>query len=132
MNWLKTNSQTVYDPWTIGGSRVGFGLGSIQWTFSRSFTLINLYLEANSYSSSITMSQATQAEAKMILTELSGAYSSVCTNWLNQNSGNFNSQAAAYNAGSTLCLNYEKPSDMNNKAIERGNLAKEIYSIMTN
>ena len=66
----------------------------------------------------------------MIVKELSGDHKYVYDQWKNENA-NKNSANAAYNAGSIICRKYEIPADANNKAITRGNTAKEIYKIMT-
>jgi hypothetical protein len=107
-----------------------FGLGCVQWTGERTYTLVQLYLHECKNANKITLDQATTAEGKMIVKELSGQYKKFYDLWKNENA-NKNSANAAYNAGSIICKNYEIPYDYNNKAITRGNTAKEIYKIMT-
>lgn len=114
--------------WSYNGSRIGTGLGCIQWTFNRTYTLINIYREVNGNSSSITQEQALTAEGLMISRELSGAYIDVYKNWKIENSPNLNSENAAYQAAYDICVNYEKPTDMYNKGDTRGNFAKLIYA----
>ena len=107
-----------------------FGLGCVQWTGGRTYTLVQLYLHECKNANKITLDQATTAEGKMIVRELSGDHKYVYDQWKNENA-NKNSANAAYNAGSIICRKYEIPADANNKAITRGNTAKEIYKIMT-
>ena len=107
-----------------------FGLGCVQWTGGRTYTLVKLYLHECKNANKITLDQATTAEGKMIVKELSGDYKSIYNTWKNENA-NKNSASAAYNAGSIICRKYEIPADYNNKAVTRGNTAKEIYKIMT-
>lgn len=116
--------------WNIGGSRVGFGLGSVQWTFSRTYTLVQLYLEVNGNQRIISRPQVIQAESLMILRELQGGYQHVYTNWKAANSANLNSQIAAGAAGDTLCYNYEKPKSRATSRYERADLARAIYADM--
>ena len=47
------------------------------------------------------------------------------------NASNLNSENAAFDAASKICIKYEVPSEKEKKAIERGNTAKQIYLIMT-
>ena len=114
--------------WNYNGTRIGTGLGSIQWTFGRAYVLVNLYREVNGNSSSITQSQALMAECLMIQRELTGPYKSLYTNWKNANSSSLDSQEAAYDAGRRICVNYEVPADAANKGVTRGNLAKKIFA----
>ena len=108
-----------------------FGLGCVQWTGERTYTLVQLYLHECKNANKITLDQATTAEGKMIVKELSGdPYKKIYDQWKNENA-NKNSANAAYNAGNIICRKYEIPYDYNNKAITRGNTAKEIYKIMT-
>ena len=107
-----------------------FGLGCVQWTGERTYTLVQLYLHECKNGNKITLDQATTAEGKMIVKELSGEFKKIYNTWKNENA-NKNSANAAYNAGSIICKEYEKPVDSSNKAVTRGNTAKEIYKIMT-
>jgi hypothetical protein len=107
-----------------------FGLGCVQWTGSRTYSLVQLYLKECGNSNKITLEQATAAEGKMVIQEFGGSYKYIYTQWKNENS-NTNSASAAYNAGHIICRKYEVPADYNNKAITRGNTAKELYNLMT-
>ena len=123
---LKTSSNGT---WRINGSRVGFGLGSIQWTFSRSYTLIELYLEVNNNTSTITREQTIEAEKLMIMRELkSSAYKGIVSSWMNK-CDDINSAVAANNAGADLCNSYLRPAD-STQAQKRGARAETIYSVM--
>jgi hypothetical protein len=123
---LKTSSNNT---WKINGSRVGFGLGSVQWTFIRTYTLVGMYLEVNGQNNAITIDQAIQAECEMIAYELKdGDFKSVYVDWQKDNAANLNSQTAVYNAGYTICAKYEKPGGGATAANTRGNLAKLIYA----
>ncbi|MCL2141190.1 MAG: phage tail tip lysozyme [Dehalococcoidia bacterium] len=111
-----------------------FGLGMVQWTdYSRITTLLDLYKEVNGGGNTITATQVRRAEGLMITRELlnHNIYKSIYPNWKSANSSDLNSQTAAYNAGSDLCLNYEIPANKAVKAVERGNLAKLIYVDIT-
>ncbi|MCL1859032.1 MAG: phage tail tip lysozyme [Oscillospiraceae bacterium] len=111
-----------------------FGLGTVQWTEDRTLTLLDIYLEVTNNKDSITYDQAVKAEGMLIDRELTGyynaAYKNIYQNWLTDNNANTNSENAAYTAGYELCVNYESPSDRVNKAVARGNVAKDIYKIM--
>lgn len=110
-----------------------FGLGTIQWTGERTYTLVELYLKECNNSDKISLDQVISAEGKMILNELkSNSYKYIYDNWKSYNTNNLNSENAAYDAASRICIKYEVPSDKEKKAIERGNTAKQIYKIMTN
>jgi hypothetical protein len=107
-----------------------FGLGCLQWTGSRTYSLVQLYLKECGNSNKITLEQATAAEGKMVIQEFSGSYKNVYTQWKSENS-NTNTATAAYNAGHIICTKYEIPADYKTKAITRGNTAKELYNLMT-
>lgn len=125
---LKTTSN---DTWRINGSRVGFGLGSIQWTFSRAYTLVQLYLEVNNNQSSISKAQAIEAEKLMIMRELnSSEYRGIVNTWRNK-CDNIDSADAANIAGSDLCNSYLRPAD-STQAQKRATRAEAIYSAMMN
>ena len=111
-------------------SRGKFGLGCIQWTGGRTYTLVQTYLEVCNNCDKITLDQATEAEGKMVIKELKGSHSYVYSNWKSQNS-NTQSTNAAYNAGYIVCKQYEVPADTENRSRQRGNTALEIYKIMT-
>ena len=106
-----------------------FGLGCVQWTGGRTYTLVKLYLAECGNKDKITLEQATSAEGKMIIKEFSGNYKFIYDQWKKENSKN--SLDAAYKAGSIICRKYEVPAGYNEKAITRGNTSKEIYKIMT-
>lgn len=124
---LKTASNGT---WKIDGSRVGFGLGSIQWTFERSYQLINCYMDFNNRSDSISESQAEEAEAVMILRELqSPSYSGIISSW-RESCDDLYSANAANLAAILLCNRYLIPADTGQAQI-RATLAESIYSVMT-
>jgi len=50
-------NSTSKGTWKINGSRAGFGLGAVQWTFGRTYTLVQLYLQFNGGGASITSEQ---------------------------------------------------------------------------
>lgn len=108
-----------------------FGLGCIQWTGGRTYNLVQVYLQECNNADRITLDQATAAEGKMVVKELSGFYKYIYNQWNNENS-NKKSANAAYNAGSIICRKYEIPANAAQKAVTRGNLSKEIYNIMVN
>ncbi len=107
-----------------------FGLGCIQWTGGRTYSLVKLYQHECKNGNKITLDQATTAEGKMIMNEFKGAYKKIYDQWRSENS-NKNTEKAAYNAGSIICKRYEVPANYNEKAVTRGNTAKQIYKIMT-
>ena len=111
-------------------NRGKFGLGCVQWTGGRTYTLFKIYEKECGYSDKITEDQATSAEGKMIIEELTGNYKYVYNSWKNENS-NTKTATAAYNAGSIICKKYEVPADTNNRAVVRGNTSKDMYNIMT-
>ena len=107
-----------------------FGLGCIQWTGGRTFSLVEIYRHECGFKDKISLKQATLAEGKMIINELKGSYIKTYNSW-KKNNNNLNSANAAYNAGYLVCKYYEVPADTENQAKIRGNTAKEIYNIMT-
>lgn len=127
LNDLKTIS---LDTWRINGSRVGFGLGCIQWTFKRTYTLVELYLEKNNNSSVITEKQLIDSETTMIIRELSSSmYKNIFSNW--KNSCNETASVSAANlAGMELCSKYLVPYDLENQKVKRGLLAEKIFEVM--
>ncbi len=120
-NMLNQLNNQSNGSWKIGNSRVGFGLGSIQWTFGRTYNLVNIYREVNNNNSTITKSQATKAEGVMIMRELNGAYNYVYSGWSN-NGG------SVYQAAYNICVKYEVPANADTEGKERGTLAQEIYN----
>ena len=106
-----------------------FGLGCIQWTGGRTYNLVQQYNKQCNNRDKITIDEATAAEANMVISELSGPYKYVYTKWENANP-NKDTISAAYSAGSILCIHYEVPANREQRAIERGNTAKDIYNIL--
>ena len=49
-NMLCELAEQSNNTWYIDGRRVGFGLGSIQWSFARTLNLVNAYREINNNS----------------------------------------------------------------------------------
>ena len=123
---FKLLKQLKADNWQKGK----FGLGCVQWTGSRTYTLVETYNAECNNCDRITLDQATAAEGKMIKKELQGGYVHVYNTWKNENS-NKNSASAAYSAGYYVCKKYEIPADTENRARQRGNTAKEVYAVMT-
>ena len=115
------------DKWEKGK----FGLGCVQWTGERTLNLFKIYRSENNNKDSISFNQATNAEGKLIINEFSNDYKYIYNNWKKENENKINSENAAYNAASKICLDYERPDDKENKAKTRGNTAKKIYKIMT-
>ena len=107
-----------------------FGLGCVQWTGERTYTLFQLYVLRCGYNDRITIEQATAAEGQMIINELKGSYSYIYNDWKNNNPDK-DSDSSAYNAGYNIWVKYEVPSDKENKGITRGNTAKDMFNIMT-
>ena len=126
LNELKTQSNNT---WVIGNSRVGFGLGSIQWTFGRAYSLACLYKDNAGGSINITTEQAISAEVSMLMNELSSSsYSWIVANWRNNCANNTNSLNAAKLSGSMLCHHYLIPYNTNEQASIRASRAEAIYS----
>jgi uncharacterized protein YjhX (UPF0386 family) len=115
------------DKWEKGK----FGLGCVQWTGERTLNLFKIYRSENNNKDSISFNQATNAEGKLIINEFSNDYKYIYNNWKAENKNKINSEDAAYNAASKICLDYERPSYKEDKAKTRGNTAKKIYKIMT-
>ena len=87
--------------WRVNGSRVGFGLGCIQWSFARTLNLVNAYKEINNNNDSITTEQACQGEALLMLRELgSSEYNSIISSWKSANAS-LDSASAASSASLT-------------------------------
>ena len=108
-----------------------FGLGIVQWTGSRTRTLVSFYRKhAGKDASSITAAQVVAAENEMILYDFKGSYNGVYSAWKNANRADLNTAEAARSAGALVCTKYEIPVDKENKAVTRGNKAKEIFDIM--
>jgi hypothetical protein len=115
--------------WYVNGSRVGFGLGCIQWSFARTLNLVNAYREINNFSNVITTEQACQGEALLMLRELgSSEYNSLISSWKSANTS-LGTSSAASSAGSYLCNNYIRPKDDSGSvASARATRAASIYS----
>lgn len=125
LNDLKTKSNNT---WEINGSRVGFGLGCIQWTFGRTHTLVEKYLSFNGQKSDITRSQAIQAEAEMVVYDLNiSEHNDVIDYWRNQFDNQFDLPNVAYWAGYVLCTHFVVPKDTKNQSMQRASLAQTIY-----
>lgn len=130
LNDLKTQSNST---WKIGGSRVGFGLGSIQWTFGRAYLLACLYKDEVGEGTIITTGQAISAEVTMIENELnSNAYNGIIDLWRIDCENNTDSLVAANSAGSILCFKYLKPENTAEQASKRAVRAEAIYAAMKN
>jgi len=107
-----------------GPINIGFGIGCVQWTYDRTYTLFNsFYAVENGGRSTITKDEAIMAECKMIVYELTkvAEFKEVYTNWQSK------ANRTAYSAGETICVDYEKPTDPDKKKITRGNLATTIF-----
>ncbi len=113
-----------------GGWQGKFGLGIVQWTGSRTKTLVSFYRKEAGNSDKLTQAQVISAENKMIMNELLGKWYYVYTNWTSANAERLSSVTAANSAGSLVCRNYEVPADTNNKAVARASLAERIYKVM--
>jgi hypothetical protein len=59
-----------------------------------------------------------------------GNYGRIYPEWKSQNSGDLRSSQAAYSAGYTLCVKYEKPSGYMKKGLIRGDYARTVFSVM--
>ena len=122
---------TLLDKLKKDGWKKGkFGLGCVQWTGGRTYNLYKLYKKECGGADKISLSQATTAEGKMVISELRNGYAFVYNEWKKKNP-KANTSAAAYNAGYILTMKYEVPADTTNQAKKRGNTAKNMYNIMT-
>lgn len=134
-NIMNKNLNDVYslllqleeDKWKKGK----FGLGSVQWTGSRTKTLVEIYIEETCTSGNISFDQMLKPESIMISRELGGNYGYIYSDWLTANSDNLNSSNAAYSAGYYLCTQYEMPKDYEAKAPNRAKTAELLYGVMT-
>ena len=63
-----------------------------------------------------------------MLIELTCGYKKVYDNWLVNNETD--SPNAAYNAGETICLQYEIPANKETESIVRANTARDIYNVL--
>ena len=114
------------DDWKRGK----FGLGCVQWTGGRTYNLFQKYKAECNGRDRITLDEATAAEGKMVIGELSTGYKYIYDQWKKDNKDK-NVPVAAYNAGHIICMKYEVPADTANKARKRGQTAQDMYSIMT-
>ena len=104
---------------------------SFKWTYERTGTLIDLYLEEANGAETITLNQVIAAEGKMVMKELrSNQYKYIYDNWKVNNGNNLLSEDAAYDAAAQICLKYEVPYDKDNQAKKRGNTTKKLFNIM--
>ena len=107
-----------------------FGLGTVQWTADRTVNLMTFYhAEAGASADTITYEQCLRAEMKCANSELLGSKYWVFTGWLNANTGAIETSDAAYSAGYRVAQYYESPGQKSEYP-KRGNIAKDIYSIM--
>jgi len=118
-----TNHQQIQTMLTIPSGVSGIGVGSIQWSGSRRVNLLNKY---NSLGE-ITTGNLARCEIEYMIDELRGTfpehnYSGVIKNC----SGKTASECAR-----TICKEYEAPSDANNKAVQRAQVASELESILS-
>ena len=114
------------DNWSGGR----FGLGTIQWTGSRTKDIMDLYLEVAGNKNRISFDEVLHAEARLIGRELSTTKKETHDTWELLISDDPNSDQAAYHAGHVICIMYEAPADKERKAIERGEIARSIYAVM--
>lgn len=130
-NILDDLSTMTNNTFMINGRYVGFGLGCVQWSFTRAYELAGLYLNRASQVNGktiITRDKAIEAEVSMILNELtSSEYDQIISDWRNDCSGNMNSADAAASAASMLCEEYLKPQAAT-EASKRAKNARNIYS----
>ena len=124
LNFLLKRLRT--DHWEKGK----FGLGCIQWTGERTFRLFLKYKSECKGRERITLDEATAAEGKMIIEELSGTNKDIYDDWKKDNKDK-NVPIAAYNAGHIICMRYEAPAEKEMKAKKRGKTATDMFSIMT-
>lgn len=117
--------------WLIGGSHVGFGLGCIQWTFGRTWELVNRYLNHNQNCDTITLGQVVTAESEMLLNELDQSdynYGYILHKWKIVAAYQY-TRATAENAGELICTDYVVQDNAAEKLI-RKTIAGNIYSVM--
>ena len=126
LNWRMPN-------WNINyGQRIGFGLGMCQWTFHRTYTLMNVYREFMEGRFVITERETLSAESELIRRELSpgGLHARVHPNWRSANGNNLNSSNAAFSAGDIICRQYLVPANTSYQAQRRGDRARSIFADM--
>lgn len=130
-------------------SQYGFGLGCFQWTFDRTYKLLDKYLDSNNNSDYITEDQVIEAEMKMMIEELQNQYGSVIKKWediCKNEAIPLESPEAAYWAGYCAVIGYGlSPNSLNvekkpnhssvtgtwhNIGIERGTNARNLYNFL--
>jgi hypothetical protein len=89
--------------------------------------LVKTYIEVCGVDGYPTSEQMLRAESMLIVDELNGDYKYIYQQWLNDYSGK---EGAAYNAGSLITLKYERPVNMEAKAVTRGGYSESLYNIM--
>ena len=107
-----------------------FGLGSVQWTGSRTRTLVALYIQEAAGSDTIALEQVIAAEVQMIKNELAGSYKSIYSKWQTAYAQDSATDDAACSAGYRICVSYEVPANYRSVAITRGKKAIQIYKVM--
>ena len=86
-------------------------------------------MEAARGADRITIEQVIEAETRMMINELNGAYAQVRNNWRAANN-DLNSREAAGDAGYRITIDYTKPSQTSARANQRRADAKLIFDIM--
>lgn len=110
------------------GYSAKYGLGCIQWTGGRATALLNHYIDLLGIDIKPSKENCYLAETDFMLSELeSSNYNYIYNNW---NDNYSNSSNAAFEAGRLLCLEYERPENMNSASITRGNTSQNIYNIL--
>ncbi|MCH5344194.1 MAG: peptidoglycan-binding protein [Acetatifactor sp.] len=99
-----------------------FGLGMIQWTASRTRELLESYQKYAS-NDKPTLEECIRAEVNFMADELQGKYAYVYEEW---KAGS----KTASKAGELVCLEYERPSDKETKAVQRAQNASKVYDVM--
>ena len=107
-----------------------FGLGIVQWTGEETGKLVKFYRAEAGSANTLTRAQVAMAENKLILSDMKNTYAYVHTQWKKENSGRLDSETAAANAASILCLKYEIPVSKETKAKQRAAVARKIYNVM--
>ena len=107
-----------------------FGLGIVQWTGEETGKLVKFYRAEAGSANTLTRAQVAAAENKLILSDMKSTYAYVHTQWKKENSGRLDTETAAANAASILCLKYEIPVSKETKAKQRAAVARKIYNVM--
>lgn len=127
MNWRVSEEQALRWSGSKETTRIFTGVGCIGWSESRLYTMIELYREVCNNRSTITEDEVKKAEALMMVRELTVGYVYVYNDWKSGNASSLASQEAAYNAGSIICLEYERPAQAEDQADTRAEKSKSIY-----